>query len=109
MGDESLPTVQGTSWPIVLFAEVTGDGRVDEATAAEGLRVFGVDERGLDKVDRAILSSLCERFGVSRTPVREALRQLTATGLVEMRPRRGVIVSLPVMVWVAGSSRALMT
>jgi Holliday junction DNA helicase RuvB len=25
--------------------------------------VFGVDERGLDKVDRAILSALCERFG----------------------------------------------
>ena len=25
--------------------------------------LFGVDERGLDKVDRAILSALCERFG----------------------------------------------
>ena len=38
---------------------------------------------------------LAKRFNLSRTPVREALRQLTATGLVEMRPRRGVIVSLP--------------
>jgi DNA-binding GntR family transcriptional regulator len=38
---------------------------------------------------------LANRFNLSRTPVREALRQLTATGLVEMRPRRGVIVSLP--------------
>src|SRR5262245_50638132 len=38
---------------------------------------------------------LAKRFKLSRTPVREALRQLTATGLVEMRPRRGVIVSLP--------------
>jgi Holliday junction DNA helicase RuvB len=45
------------------YAEVTADGRVDEATAARGLAVFGVDERGLDKVDRAILSSVCERFG----------------------------------------------
>jgi holliday junction DNA helicase RuvB len=45
------------------YAEVTGDGRVDEATASRGLAVFGVDERGLDKVDRAILSALCERFG----------------------------------------------
>jgi holliday junction DNA helicase RuvB len=45
------------------YAEVTGDGRVDEAIASRGLAVFGVDERGLDKVDRAIVSALCERFG----------------------------------------------
>jgi Holliday junction DNA helicase RuvB len=45
------------------FAEVTGDGVVDGATAEEGLAVFGVDERGLDQVDRAILSALCRRFG----------------------------------------------
>jgi Holliday junction DNA helicase RuvB len=45
------------------FAEVRGNGVVDGATAQEGLLVFGVDERGLDKVDRAVLSALCERFG----------------------------------------------
>jgi Holliday junction DNA helicase RuvB len=45
------------------FAEVRGDGTVTEAAASEGLSVFGVDERGLDKVDRAILRALCERFG----------------------------------------------
>jgi DNA-binding GntR family transcriptional regulator len=39
--------------------------------------------------------ALAKRFNLSRTPVREALRQLTSAGLVEMRPRRGVIVSLP--------------
>jgi Holliday junction DNA helicase RuvB len=44
------------------YAEVKGDGSVDLATASDGLRLFGVDERGLDKVDRAILSSICERF-----------------------------------------------
>ena len=45
------------------FAEVRSDGRVDRRTAEEGLALFGVDERGLDKVDRAILSALCQRFG----------------------------------------------
>ena len=45
------------------FAEVTADGSVDRVTAAEGLALFGVDDRGLDQVDRAILAALCERFG----------------------------------------------
>ncbi|MDP9419621.1 MAG: Holliday junction branch migration DNA helicase RuvB [Actinomycetota bacterium] len=44
------------------FAEVRGKGVVDAAVAAEGLAVFGVDELGLDKVDRAILEALCQRF-----------------------------------------------
>lgn len=45
------------------FAEVRGDGTVDHDAAKAGLATFGVDERGLDKVDRAILVALCERFG----------------------------------------------
>lgn len=38
---------------------------------------------------------LAEKFGVSRTPIREALAQLGAEGLVEMRPRRGAFISVP--------------
>ena len=44
------------------FAEVKGDGTINAATAQAGLKVFGVDERGLDKVDRALLGSLCVQF-----------------------------------------------
>ena len=45
------------------FAEVRGDGTVDEACAHEALALYEVDELGLDKVDRAILSAVCRRFG----------------------------------------------
>ena len=38
---------------------------------------------------------LCERFGVSRTPVREALRNLQARNLVVVVPNRGATVRIP--------------
>ena len=40
-------------------------------------------------LDETVLSL---EFGVSRTPVREAIRQLEMTGLVEARPHRGAVV-----------------
>jgi DNA-binding GntR family transcriptional regulator len=36
---------------------------------------------------------LAQRFSVSRTPVREALRQLANTGLIDVKPRRGAFVT----------------
>ena len=45
------------------FAEVRGTGHVSLDVAQAGLQLFGVDELGLDKVDRAILDAVCRRFG----------------------------------------------
>ena len=44
------------------FVEVRADGSITADAAVAGLEVFGVDELGLDKVDRAILDVLCVRF-----------------------------------------------
>lgn len=43
--------------------------------------------------DRLDEMGVASRFNVSRTPVREALHQLASIGLVEIRPRRGAVVS----------------
>ncbi|MFV0525706.1 MAG: Holliday junction branch migration DNA helicase RuvB [Acidimicrobiales bacterium] len=45
------------------YAEVRADGVIDRTTAADGLRLFGIDERGLDTVDQQLLTSICLRFG----------------------------------------------
>lgn len=46
---------------------------------------FGADEKVNER-------HLAEQFGVSTTPVKEALRLLEAEGLVETLPRRGVLI-----------------
>lgn len=61
------------------------------ADALENEIVTGTLEDGA-RLDE---TALAERFGVSRTPIREALQRLASTGLVEQRPRRGVFVAQP--------------
>jgi len=45
------------------FAEVRGDGTISQQAAFDGLALFGIDELGLDKVDRTLLENLCVKFG----------------------------------------------
>jgi DNA-binding GntR family transcriptional regulator len=91
--------------------------RVDRAqpspakiTRAEELRLQLADEivRGalppgaaLDETD------IARRFSVSRTPVREALRQLVASGLVDAQAHRGAVVARPSVKRLTGMFEAM--
>jgi DNA-binding GntR family transcriptional regulator len=80
-----------------FFARSSGASSVPPRTRAAELAAALADDilRGrLAPGLRLDEQELAQRFSVSRTPVREALGQLAATGLVEHRPRRGVIVAV---------------
>jgi DNA-binding GntR family transcriptional regulator len=79
--------------------------RVDRAsshpgkiTRAEELRLQLADEivRGVLPPGAALdETDVARRFKVSRTPVREALRQLAVSGLIDARAHRGAVVARP--------------
>jgi len=50
-------------------------------------------EGDLDPNTRINEKLLCEQFGISRTPLREALKVLASEGLVELMPNRGASVA----------------
>jgi DNA-binding GntR family transcriptional regulator len=52
-------------------------------------------------------AELARRFEVSRTPVREAIRLLVASGLVDARPHRSAVVARATEVQLAGMFEAL--
>jgi len=79
-------------------------------TRAEELRLQLADDivRGqlapgatLDEIE------LAKRFSVSRTPVREAIRMLTASGLVEVRAHRAAVVVRPTQEHLIGMFEAM--
>lgn len=68
------------------------------SSQAERLRAQIEDEILSFKIkpgERLDETRLAERYGTSRTPVREALRQLSANGLVEIVPHKGAAVIKP--------------
>src|SRR3981081_867898 len=71
--------------------------QADKGTRAEEWRLQLADEivRGVLAPGSALdETDIARRFGVSRTPVREALRQLVASGLVEAPAPRGDFAAL---------------
>ena len=44
------------------FAQVLGDGMIDQSVAHESLNRLNVDERGFDEMDRRILQTIIEKF-----------------------------------------------
>ncbi|MCM3924068.1 GntR family transcriptional regulator [Frankia sp. AiPs1] len=60
---------------------------------ADELRQRILDGR-ITQGSRVIEDRIAEELGVSRNPVREAIRALESEGLVEVTPRRGVVVTV---------------
>jgi DNA-binding GntR family transcriptional regulator len=91
--------------------------RVDRATPnpykvtrAEELRLQLADEivRGVLPPGAALdETDIAQRFKVSRTPVREALRQLAASGLIDARAHRGAVVAWPSIERLTGMFEAM--
>lgn len=52
-----------------------------------------INERKLQPGERLREVELAERLGVSRTPVREAIKRLEAEGLIQFAPLRGFVVA----------------
>jgi DNA-binding GntR family transcriptional regulator len=54
--------------------------------------VSAIRDGGLKPGDRLVETELAQRLGISRTPIREAIRQLESDGLVAHQPRIGTTV-----------------
>jgi DNA-binding GntR family transcriptional regulator len=95
--------------PQVRTSASTGRA-TQKITRAEGLRQLLADEIVSGRLEPGAPldeTELARRFGVSRTPVREALRQLVASGLIDAPPHRGAVVAHPDLERLAGMFEAM--
>src|SRR5262245_50738364 len=81
--------MRGADTSLVMPASVTDQ----IASILEGEILRGQYHRG----EHLQQQEICRRFGVSRTPAREALRKLQALGLVKLIPNRGARVLQPTL------------
>ena len=88
MPSKSAPTRKATP------SRKSGDG--EQSHSAVYAQVRGSILSGtLRPMERITENQVAERFGLSRTPVREAFRRLAAEGLIVVVPQRGAFVSRP--------------
>ena len=83
------------------YAEVRGDGVITKAAARAALELYEVDESGLDRLDRGVLSALVHRFGggpVGLSTLAVAVGEESETVEVVAEPflvRAGLIMRTP--------------
>jgi holliday junction DNA helicase RuvB len=89
------------------YAQVRADGRLTRQVARDALELYEVDERGLDRLDRAVLDAMCRRFGggpvglstlaISVGEERETVEEVAEPFLVRegflMRTQRGRVAT----------------
>ncbi len=99
--------IQTIPSPVTSAVAVTTSSAAGGALGEFPLTVTSLADEIALRLERAIVDGayppgsrlrqdeLCARFGVSRTPVREALRKLQARNLVVVAPNRGATVRIP--------------
>jgi len=88
MSETSMNAHEAPSRDVVEVARSSGTLHGELLAALRDFIVEGHLEDGARIPERA----LCERFSISRTPLREALKVLAAEGLIELLPNRGARV-----------------
>jgi DNA-binding GntR family transcriptional regulator len=98
MSSDDRPAEGGKNWIQVYADDVSLATEPTVTTSLADEIAFRVETAILDGLyppgSRLPQEELCERFAVSRTPVREALRKLQAKNLVVVVPNKGATVRL---------------
>lgn len=84
----------------IAVGEIAGAGLLLRHEAGKPTKAESIARSLADDIVKGLLAPgtaldetlIAARYGVSRTPIREAIRQLTATGVLETRAHRGAVV-----------------